>query len=136
MLRRLPYRVQIPLGLSLAVVIAALLVTGIAAQISARTARQDILATLDRAVVLLIAQARPMLAADDTWRVFALLRDTAALIPGAQAGHARVAVLDPDGRVFAASDPVQLDTGKPMLGKTLQGQRLLSARGNHVAAAP
>ena len=61
MLRRLPYRVQIPLGLSLAVVIAALLVTGIAAQISARTARQDILATLDRAVVLLIAQARPCL---------------------------------------------------------------------------
>ena len=129
MLRRLPYRVQIPLGLSLAVVIAALLVTGIAAQISARTARQDILATLDRAVVLLIAHARPMLAADDTWRVFALLRDTAALIPGTQAGHARVAVLDPGGRVFAASDPVQLDTGKPMLGETLQGQRLPSARG-------
>lgn len=124
MVRRLPYRVQIPMGLSLAVLIAALLVTVVAARISALTARQDTLATLDRAVVLLIAQARPMLAADDTWRVFALLRDTAALIPGAQAGHARVAVLDAGGRVFAASDPVQLDTGKPLLGTTLNGAPL------------
>ena len=128
MLGRLPYRVQIPLGLSLAVLIAALLVTVIAARISAVKARQDTLATLDRAVVLLIAQARPMLAADDTWRVFTLLRDTAALIPDAQTGNARVAVLDADGRVFAASDPVRLDTGKLMLGETLRGQPLPSAR--------
>ena len=50
MLSRLPYRVQIPLGLSLAVVLAALLVTAVAAQIFARTARTDTLATVDRAV--------------------------------------------------------------------------------------
>ena len=78
MLNRLPYRIQIPLGLSVAVVIAALLVTVVSARISARTARQDTLATVDRAVVLLAAQSRPLLAADDTWRVFALLRNTAA----------------------------------------------------------
>lgn len=124
MLRRFPYRVQIPLGLSLAVLIAALLVTAITAQLSARTARQETLATLNRAVVLLIAQARPLLAADDTWRVFALLRDTAALIPGAGAGHARVAVLDADGLVFAASDPVRLETGLLVLGQAVGGQAL------------
>lgn len=116
MLRRLPYRIQIPLGLSLAVLITALLVTAVAARISARTAREETLATLDRAIVLLIAQARPMLAGDDTWRVYSLLRDTAALIPGAESKHARGAVLDADGRVFAASDPVALETGKPILG--------------------
>ena len=46
MLSRLPYRVQIPLGLSLAVVLAALLVTAVAAQIFARTARADTLTTV------------------------------------------------------------------------------------------
>ena len=127
MLERLPYRVQIPLGLSVAVLIAALLVTVVSARISARTARLDTLAKVDRAIVLLGAQARPLLAADDTFRVFALLRNTAALLPGAEAGHARAAVLDADGRVFAASEPAHLATGRALLGETLDGQRLPAA---------
>ncbi len=120
-LRRLPYRVQIPLGLSLAVVVAALLVTAVAAQIAARSARQETLATIDRAVDLLVAQARPLLAADDTWRVFALLRNTAALLPGAASQWARAAVLDAKGQVFAASDPTRLETSKPLLGERRAG---------------
>lgn len=116
MLGRLPYRVQIPLGLSLAVLLAAILVTGITARVSAQSERQDIMSLLDRAVVLVIAQVRPMLVADDTWRVFALLRDTAELVPGADIGQARLAILDAEGRVFAASDPTQLETGKALLG--------------------
>jgi two-component system NtrC family sensor kinase len=127
MLERLPYRVQIPLGLSVAVVIAALLVTAVTARLSARSARQETLATVDRAVVLLAAQARPLLTADDTWRVFALLRSTAALLPGTEAGHARAAVLDADGRVFAASEPARLETGRVLLGEGLGGQRLPAA---------
>lgn len=127
MLDRLPYRIQIPLGLSVAVVVAALLVTAVTARISARTARQDTLATVDRAVVLLAAQSRPLLAADDTWRVFALLRNTAALLPGAEAGRARAAVLDAEGRVFAASDPTRLETGRSLLGDTANGQSLPGA---------
>ena len=117
MLRRLPYRVQIPLGLSLAVLLAAVLVTAITARVQAQNARRDTLSLLDRAVVLVIAQVRPMLAADDTWRVFSLLRDTAQLIPGADADQARLAILTPDGAVFAASDPVKLETGGQVLGK-------------------
>ncbi len=124
MLGRLPYRVQIPLGLSVAVVIAALLVTVVAARISARTARQETLATLDRAVVLLAAQARPLLMADDTWRVFVLLRDTAALLPGAELARARAAVLDADGRVFAASQPATLGIGRQILGTSANGLAL------------
>ncbi len=116
MLHRLPYRVQIPLGLSLAVAVAALLVTAVAAQISARSARQETLATIDRTVELLVAQARPLLAADDTWRVFSLLRNTAALLPGASASWARAAVLDAQGHVFAASDPTRLETSQSLLG--------------------
>ncbi len=127
MLERLPYRVQIPLGLSVAVVIAALLVTAVNARISARAARLDTLATVDRAIVLLGAQARPLLAADDTWRVFALLRNTTALLPGAKAGRARAAVLDADGRVFAGSEPARLETGRALLGQTLGGRRLPTA---------
>lgn len=124
MLRRLAYRVQIPLGLSLAVLIAALLVTSITARVSAQNARQETLSLLDRAVVLLIAQVRPMLVADDTWRVFSLLRDAAELIPGSAEGHARLAILDVEGRVFAASDPTQLETGRPLLSETWHGQPL------------
>ena len=127
MLSRLPYRVQIPLGLSLAVVVAALLVTAVAAQIFARTARADTLATVDRAAQLLSAQSLPLLAADDTWRVFALLRNTAALIPGATTGQARVAVLDSEGRVFASSAPQLMPTARPWLGQTIDGHALPGA---------
>lgn len=127
MFRRLPYRVQIPLGLSLAVLLTALLVTAVAARLSASSARLETLDTLDRAVVLLMAQARPLLAADDVWRTFTLLRDTAALIPGAATDNTRLAVLDAEGRVFAASDPVRLETGHLLLGGTWHGQPLPSA---------
>lgn len=127
MLRRLPYRVQIPLGLSLAVLLAAVLVTAITARAQAQNARRETLALLDRAVVLVIAQVRPLLAADDTWRVFSLLRDTAQLVPGGDTNLARLAILSPDGAVFAASDPVQLATGRQMLGETWREQPLLSA---------
>lgn len=116
MLERLPYRAQIPLGLSVAVVIAALLVTVVSARISAKVARLDTLATVDRAVVLLAAQARPMLTADDTWRIFTLLKSTAALLPGGEARRARAAVLDAEGRVVAASQPQRLATGSLLLG--------------------
>ncbi|MCU0932768.1 MAG: sensor histidine kinase, partial [Serpentinimonas sp.] len=127
MLRRLPYRVQIPLGLSLAVLLAAVLVTAITARVQAQNARRDTLALLDRAVVLVIAQVRPLLAADDTWRVFSLLRDTVQLVPGADANLARLAILSPDGAVFAASDPVQLETGRPVLGQRWREKALASA---------
>ena len=116
MLRALPYRFQIPFGLMLAVVVSALLVSAVAAQISARSVRQDILLTVRQAMVLLGAQARPLLAADDTWRAFTLLRDTAALLPGSDRGQTRGAILDARGRVFAGSDPSRLGTGIAVLG--------------------
>ena len=128
MLSRLPYRVQIPLGLSLAVVVAALLVTAVAAQIFARTARAETLATVERAAQLLSAQSLPLLAADDTWRVFALLRNTVSLIPGATARQARVAVLDSAGRVFASSEPQRLPTARPWLGEAVGGHTLPNAQ--------
>jgi two-component system NtrC family sensor kinase len=124
LLARLPYRLQIPLGLSLAVLLAALLVTGVAARYSARAARAEIEATAERAASLIGAQALPMLAADDTWRVFTLLRSAAALLPGADADHARAAVLGSDGRVFAASDPRSLAIGRTLLGRARRGLAL------------
>jgi len=130
MLRRLPYRIQIPFGLSVAVLVTALLVTGISAKIYVSNVREETLATLDRAVVLIGAQARPMLAADDTWKTFTLLRDTAALIPGATKGNARLALLDVEGRVFAASDPIKLETGQELLGGLWRG-KVLKANSNH-----
>ncbi len=125
---RLPYRVQIPLGLALAVVLGALLVTAVSARFGMQAARVETLATVDRAARLVDAQALPMLAADDTWLVFALLRSTAALLPGAGAGHARAAVLDRQGRVFASSEPARLATERPLLGHTIDGLSLPAAR--------
>lgn len=128
MLWRLPYRVQIPLGLSLAVVLAALLVTAVSAQIAARAARQEILATVGRTVALLSAQARPLLAADDTWRAYVLLRNAAALLPGAGTDAARAALLDVRGRVVAGSIPATLETGQVLLGECSSLGCLPSAR--------
>ena len=116
-LGRLPYRIQIPFGLAVAVIIAALLVTATASRLSARSARDASVATVGRAADLLSAQVRPFLAADDTWRVFALLRTTAVLLPGGGQGHSRAAVLDAQGRVFAASEPAKLATGAQLLGQ-------------------
>lgn len=124
MLACLPYRLQIPLGLSLAILLSALLVTGVTAQHSARAARQDINSTVDRAASLLGSQAPPLLAADDTWRIYTLMRSTAGLLPGAGKGHARAAVLDADGRVVAASEPTRLETGQRMLGEVMRGSVL------------
>jgi signal transduction histidine kinase len=124
MLRRLPYRVQIPLGLSMAVLIAAIFVTAVTARAQAQNARRDTITLLDKAVVLLIAQVRPLLATDDVWRVFALLRDTAQLVPGASTSHARLAILSATGDVVAASDPGVLDTGRQILGEPWRGQVL------------
>lgn len=133
MVLRLRYRYQIPLGLSLGVVITALLVTVVAAQVSARTARQEILATVHSAVALLGVQAKPLLAADDTWRIFTLLKSTAALLPGIDQNYARAAVLDAEGRIVAASDPVQLETGRQILAE-LGKSRELNQRLTLVAA--
>jgi signal transduction histidine kinase len=127
MFRQLPYRIQIPLGLSMAVLIAAILVTSITARVQAESGRLETLSLLDRAGVLVIAQVRPMLAADDTWRVFSLLRDTAELIPGASLGHARLAILSTEGVVFAASDPTRLETGLSLLGEQWHEQRMPTA---------
>ncbi len=124
MLIRLPYRVQIPLGLSLAVLITTLLVTAMSANLSAKAARQDTLARVNRAAVLLSAQAKPLLVADDVWRVFALLRNTAALLPGADIGQARAAVLDSEGKVFAASKPKVNPISQSVLGQLQHGINL------------
>ena len=124
MLRRFPYRFQIPLGVALAVVTSALLVSAVAAQISARSARSEIVSTVKQAMVLLAAQARPLLVADDTWRTFALLRNTAALLPGADTAQTRAAILDAEGRFFAGSDPPRLATGQPALARAINGKTL------------
>jgi signal transduction histidine kinase len=129
MLQRLPYRMQVPLGLAMAVILAALLMTAVSARISAESARQAMLATFDRAMVLLAAQSRPLLAADDVWRLFVLLRDTAALLPGTPAGRARAAILDAEGIVVAASDPVALGTGEaPLKDAAARGRPLPPGR--------
>ena len=127
MLRRFPYRFQIPLGLALAVMTSALLVSAVAAQISARSARSEIVTTVKQAMVLLAAQARPLLVADDTWRTYALLRNTAALLPGADTFQTRAAILDADGRFVAGSDPARLPTGQRALGQVVDGKALPDA---------
>ncbi len=128
MLSRLPYRLQIPLGLSLAVLLAAALVTVVAAQISASTARTQIVANVGRGATLLGAQALPHLDANDTWQVFVLLRNTTPLLPGAQAGLGRAAVLNAQGQIIAASDPARLPT-KLALSEAIPVDQTLPALG-------
>lgn len=116
MWRRLPYRQQIPLGLSLAVLVSAAFVTLLSAVFAAASARADSLARVGRAATLLDAQGLPLLAADDTFRAFTLLRDTAGLLPGVETGASRAALLDAAGRVFASSVPQRLRLGDAVLG--------------------
>src|SRR5688500_12181016 len=129
MLLRLPYRVRVPLGLALAVVTTALLVNVVAAQVSARSSKQQTLATVNGATALLRAQPRPRLAADDTWRVYVLLRDTAALLPGHDKGLARAAILDEEGRIVASSNPQALETSRAVLGQGSRAGPLPHAQG-------
>ncbi len=117
MLTRLPYRLQIPLGLSMAVVITALLVSAVTARHSAQLARAQIMSTVDRTEFLIAAQAPPLLAADDVWGGYTLMKATAALLPGAQEGLSRSAILDNTGKVLAASDPVRLKTATELLNE-------------------
>lgn len=124
MLPRLPYRIQIPLGLALAVTLSVLLVSVVAAQIAAVTARKEIVTTVQRVMDVLAAQGRPLLLAEDTWRTFALLRNTAALLPGADQGLSRAAILDAEGRFLAGSDPMRLPTGEVALGVRVNGHQL------------
>ncbi len=124
MLPRLPYRIQIPLGLALAVTLSVMLVSVVAAQISARTARQEIVTTVQRVMDVLGAQARSLLVAEDTWRAFALLRNTGALLPNAGKGYSRAAILDAEGRFLAGSDPRRLPTGEQALGTSVNGHAL------------
>jgi two-component system NtrC family sensor kinase len=124
MLPRLPYRIQIPLGLALAVTLSVLLVSVVAAQISARSARLEIVSTVQRVVDLLVAQGKPLLAQDDTWRAFTLLRNTAALLPQTGKGQSRAALLDTQGRFLAGSDPSRLPTGEQALGRLINGRLL------------
>ncbi|WP_119291834.1 sensor histidine kinase [Azohydromonas sediminis] len=118
---RLHYRQQIPLGLSLAVLLTALLTVLLAAPLTARSARAETMARLERAATLIDAQALPLLATEDVYRVFRLLDDTVALLPGASARQARAAVLDTEGRVFAASDPRAQPIGLRVLGAAHAG---------------
>lgn len=115
MLLRLPYRLQIPIGLALGVVTTAVIVIVVAAQISASTARQETLKTVDRAMALLIVQAKPLVATDDTWRMYVLLRNIGALLPGADQQNTRVAILDGQGKILVASDPERLQIGQDVL---------------------
>lgn len=124
MLPRLPYRIQIPLGLAVAVTVAVLLTSAVTARLAARTARSESLATLQRSMDLLVAQGRPLLIAEDTWHAYALLRNVAALLPNADKGLARAALLDADGRILAGSDPARLPTGDQALGVAVNGRVL------------
>lgn len=124
MLPRLPYRIQIPLGLALAVTLSVLLVSVVAAQISARSARLGIVSTAQRVVDLLVAQGKPLVAQDDTWHAFTLLRNTAALLPQTGQGQSRAALLDAQGRFLAGSDPFRLPTGEQALGVQINGRLL------------
>lgn len=124
MLPRLPYHIQIPLVLALAVTLSVLLVSAVAAQISARSARLEIVSTVQRVVDLLVAQGKPLLAQDDIWHAYTLLRSTAALLPQTSKGQSRAALLDVQGRFLAGSDPTRLPTGEQALGVLINGRLL------------
>jgi signal transduction histidine kinase len=127
MIPRLPYRIQIPLGLSLAVTLSVLLVSAVTAQITAVSARQAVVTTVHRVMDLMAAQGRPLLMADDVWRAYELLRDGAILLPGAERNLSRAAILDAQGMCLAGSDPIHLPTGARILGSRVGGFTLPSA---------
>jgi signal transduction histidine kinase len=113
-----------PLGLAMAVTLSVLLVSLVAAQISARSARQEIRSTVQRVVNVLVAQSKLLLAQDDIWRAYTLLRNTAALLPQTSKGQSRAALIDSSGKFMAGSDPTRLPTGEQALGGLLNGRRL------------
>ncbi|MCO4087943.1 MAG: sensor histidine kinase [Limnohabitans sp.] len=116
MLNRLPYRLQIPLGLSLAVLVTAMLVTALLAKVILNTAERETIERINRASTLIVSQSRSLIAAEDIWRTFTLLRGTNALLPGADDDMAHAVVLDSAGHVFASSNPTGHAIGQKILG--------------------
>jgi len=123
---RLPYRLRIPLGMTLAVCLSAALITLVTGWRAAADARVETIAYIQRTMTLITAQARPMIRSDDPWHAYTLLRDTVALLPGGR--RARAAILDTAGRVFASSDPLVFPLGMQLLGSELHGQPLWDAQ--------
>lgn len=130
MFTRLPYRLQIPVGLSLAVLITAILMTAVLAKVMALTAEQETSERINRASVLVVSQARSLIAAEDVWRTFTLLRSTTALLPGADDGLSHVSALDKDGYVFASSNPTVHSIGQKILGN--ENYRVIVPQPNEV----
>ncbi|MFN3612497.1 sensor histidine kinase [Tepidimonas sp.] len=111
----------------MAVLLTAWLTVLLAAPLTASSARDETMARLERAAALIDAQSMPLLATEDVYRTFRLLGDTVALLPGGSSGHARAAVLDANGHVFAASDPRVQPIGLHMLGAGSDGLGLSGA---------
>lgn len=116
MLNRLPYRLQIPLVLSVAVLITAMLVTALLAKVILNTAERETIERINRASLLIVSQSRSLITAEDIWRTFTLLRNTNALLPGADDDLAHAVVLDSAGYVFAPSNPTGHTIGQKILG--------------------
>lgn len=123
-----PYHIQIPLGMILAVTLAVSLVSVVSAQLSVRNARLEIVSKVQRVVHLLAAQGKPLLALDDPWRAYVLLRDTAVLLPQKGSSLSHAALLDAQGHTLAGSAPDRLPTGELILGRLIDGQRLPTAQ--------
>lgn len=105
---RLPFRLQVPLGLTLAVLLTA---TAMAIGFAVTTAQREravVDEMVQRAQALLMRQALPLIWGDDVWGLYELLRDTSAVLAGGQPNAVRMAVLDTQHRVVAASDPATL----------------------------
>ena len=111
----------------MAVVLTALLVTAVTARHSSQLAREQIMTTVDAVGSLIRAQSPPLIAADDVWGAYTMMRATASLLPGSELKQSRAAVLDSHGRVIAASDPTKLNTASLLLGNGSQEALLPTA---------
>ncbi len=108
MIVRLPFRLQIPLGLTLAVLLTALTMGAAFTLASVQRERMLFMESITRAQELLTNQVRSLILSDDVWALYKLLRETSAMLRSSREGKVRLAVLDADFHVLASSDPEAL----------------------------
>lgn len=126
-LTRLPFRVQVPIGLALAVLLTSVLMSAAFTATSARREQDLIVETVQRARSLLARQAQPMVLTDDVWGLYELLRETAQLIGRGHAESVRMAVLDQQAMVLASNVPRRWPLNEPFpIGSAQNGDTLLT----------
>lgn len=133
--RSLSYRLKVPLGFSLVIVVTALVVSGLLSLYTYRQLQRDVSGIAAGIAKTLARSMRPILIRDEVWQAFETILTPLDVIPGEPDDERAIVVLNASGQVFASSQPerIPLLTEARDLGDVAAPVLDLIARGEDAA---